>query len=50
MYNNFFDWWEAFTKLAYSQNLMITKECDIIRDLWYDQEFSIEEGIKKFTR
>ena len=50
MYDNFFDWWEAFTELAYSKNLEITKEVDFIRDKWYNKEFSIEYGIKKYTR
>jgi hypothetical protein len=51
MENNFFDWWEAFTELAYSQNLQISQSKDKIRDVWYNKEkFSIEDAIKKFTR
>jgi hypothetical protein len=50
MNDNFFDWWEAFTELAYSKNLIIEKTKDFIRDKWYDKEFSIEDAIKKYTR
>jgi len=51
MYNNFFDWWEAFTELAYSKNLEPSENVDYIRDLWYDKEdYSIEEAIENFTR
>lgn len=51
MYDNFFDWWEAFTELAYSKNLEISETKDKIRDVWYDKnEFHIEDAIKKFTR
>lgn len=46
----FFDWWEDFTELAYSKNLEITKDKDYIRDKWYDKEFTIEQGIKRYTR
>ena len=49
-YKNFFDWWEAFTELAYSQNLEITKDVDFIRDKWYDKDINIEIAIKKYTR
>jgi len=49
-YNNFFNWWEAFTELAYSKNLEITKDVNFIRNKWYDKEFSIETAIKKYTR
>ena len=48
--DNFFDWWEAFTELAYSKNLEISTSKDEIRDKWYDKYFSIEEGIKKYTK
>ncbi len=50
MYDNFFDWWEAFTELAYSKNLEISLTKEEIRDKWYNTEFSIEEGVQEFTR
>jgi len=49
-YDNFFDWYEAFTELAYSKNLIITETKDFIRNVWYDNECSIEYGIEKFTK
>ena len=51
MNNTFFEWWEAFTELAYSKNLEPSESVDYIRDIWYSREdFSIEEAIKNFTR
>jgi len=51
MYDNFFDWWEAFTELAYSKNLEISESKEKIRDKWYDKEdYHIEDALKKFTR
>lgn len=51
MYDNFFDWWEAFTELAYSKKLEISASKEQIRDQWYDTEdYHIEDAIKNFTR
>ena len=51
MYENFFDWWEAFTELAYSKNLEITDSKETIRSKWYDfEDFHIDDAIEKFTR
>lgn len=51
MYENFFDWWEAFTELAYSKNLEISESRKIISKKWYDKEkYHIENAIEEFTR
>lgn len=51
MYDNFFDWWEAFTDLAYSRNLSIVDTKETIAKDWYDsEELHIEDGIEKYAR
>jgi hypothetical protein len=49
-YDNFFDWWEAFTQLAYSKNMIIKKQADEIRDEYYNKSFSIQDGVNVLTR
>lgn len=50
MCDNFFDWWEEFTEMAYSNNLEISEDKDKIRDKWHESKFSVEYGVKHFTR
>ena len=51
IYENFFDWWESFTELAYSKNLEIAKKKEDIREIWWNKkDLNINDAIKDFTR
>ncbi len=48
--DNFFEWWEEFTELAYSKGLIIIADKDTARSKWHSTRLSVEEGLKLFTR